>query len=136
MNDPALVSETKMWLRKATMDLRAAEHDLSALPPLFEDVLFHCQQAAEKALKAFLVWHSCPFRRTHSLEEIGRQCVQIDANFQSLVDGVVPLTQYAWEYRYPSDPEEPTPEEAEEALLLARRTFDAVLSKLPQEVQP
>lgn len=72
--DPALVAETKMWLCKAALDLRAAEHDLSALPPLFEDILFHCQQAAEKSLKAFLVWHGRPFRRAHSLEELGRQC--------------------------------------------------------------
>lgn len=49
---------------------------------------------------------------------------------------MVPLTQYAWEYRYPSEPEEPTHEEAAEGLLLARRTFDAVLSRLPQEVRP
>jgi HEPN domain-containing protein len=109
---------------------------LLASPPLFEDVLFHCQQAAEKSLKAFLVWHGCPFRKTHSLEEIGRQCVDIDADFHALIDSVVPLTQYAWEYRYPGEPEEPTQEEADEALLLARRTFDAVLFKLPQAARP
>jgi hypothetical protein len=27
--DPALIDETRMWLRKAALDLRAAEHDLS-----------------------------------------------------------------------------------------------------------
>lgn len=42
-NDPVLVVETKMWLHKAALDLRAAEHDLLASPPLLEDVLFHCQ---------------------------------------------------------------------------------------------
>jgi HEPN domain-containing protein len=101
-DDPALVAETKTWLCKAAMDLRAAEHDLSASPPLLEDVLFHCQQAVEKSLKAFLVWHSCPFRKTHSLEELGRQCVQIHADFQDIVDSVVPLTQYAWNIAIPA----------------------------------
>ncbi len=69
--DPGLVAETKAWFLKAAADLRAAECDLAATPPLLEDAAFHCQQAAEKALKGFLTWHSVPFRKTHSLEEIG-----------------------------------------------------------------
>jgi len=48
----------------------------------------------------------------------------------------VPLTKYAWKYRYPGDPVEPLPEEAEEALAIARQVFDAVLSRLPGEVRP
>jgi hypothetical protein len=47
-NDPALVAETRTWLHKAALDLRAAAHDLLAAPPLLEDTLFHCQQAVEK----------------------------------------------------------------------------------------
>ena len=54
-HDPILVSETKEWLIKATQDLRSAEHALTASPPLLGDVAYHCQQATEKALKAFLV---------------------------------------------------------------------------------
>ncbi len=44
--DPVLIAETKAWLRKAAYDLRAASHSLTASPPLLEDVVFHCQQAA------------------------------------------------------------------------------------------
>lgn len=46
--DPVLVADTKGWLEKAANDLRAAEADLAAVPPLFEDTLFHCQLAVEK----------------------------------------------------------------------------------------
>ena len=67
--DPVLIAETKAWLRKAAYDLRAASHSLTASPPLLGDVVFHCQQAAEKALKGFLMWNNIPFRKTHSLEE-------------------------------------------------------------------
>ena len=56
MHDPAIVEDVRAWLAKAAADLRAGEVDLAASPPLLEDVLFHCQQAAEKALKAFLAW--------------------------------------------------------------------------------
>jgi len=49
--DPPLTAETKAWLAKATSDLRAAGHALTARPPLCSDSAFHCQQAAEKAMK-------------------------------------------------------------------------------------
>jgi HEPN domain-containing protein len=133
-HDRALVSETRAWFRRAAEDLRAAEHALRADPPLLEDLLFHCQQAAEKALKGFLAWHSTPFRKTHSLEEIGEACLAIDPSLKSVIDPVVPLTQYAWEFRYPGDPEEPTIEEAHEALALARKAFEALSSRLPREI--
>jgi len=134
-HDPALVSETRAWFNKAADDLRAAEHALLAQPPLLGDLLFHCQQVAEKSLKGFLVWHSRPFRKTHSLEEIGEMCLAIDPNLKPLVDPLVPLTQYAWEFRYPGDSEEPTREEAQEAIILARRAFETLLSSLPQDVR-
>lgn len=131
--DPVLVAETKAWLHKASLDLRAAEHDLTATPPLLADAVFHCQQAAEKTLKAFLMWHHTPFRKTHSLEEIGEQCLDIDRTLQNVVDRAVPLTEYAWKFRYPGDPEEPSREEAQDALEIASEIFKAITSRLPQE---
>ena len=133
--DAALVSETQTWFKRAAADLRAAEHALLARPPLLEDLLFHCQQAAEKSLKGFLAWNSRPFRKTHSLEEIGELCLAIDPNLKAIIDAIVPLTQYAWEFRYPGDPKEPSAEEAEEALSAARRAYFALLSRLPEEVR-
>ncbi|MHB1162029.1 MAG: HEPN domain-containing protein [Chloroflexota bacterium] len=135
-HDPALVEDTRAWLTKASMDLRAAGHLLGAAPPLLGDAVFHSQQAAEKALKAFLAWHDEPFRKTHNIEELGRQAVAFDATLQPMVDRAVGLTEYAWKYRYPGEPEEPARPEAEGALALAREVYEAVLSRLPQEVRP
>jgi hypothetical protein len=70
--DAALVAETRSWLVKAEKDLRAAQHGLGASPALLEDAAFHCQQAIEKTLKAFLTWHGRPFRKTHNLIELAR----------------------------------------------------------------
>ena len=53
-HDAARSADTRGWLRKAAQDLRGAEIDLAAAPPLPGDAAFHCQQATEKALKAFL----------------------------------------------------------------------------------
>jgi HEPN domain-containing protein len=134
--DLVLEAETRAWFRRAVEDLRAADHALRADPPLLEDLLFHCQQAAEKALKGFLVWHSKPFRKTHSLEELGEACLAIDASLRGCIDPAVPLTQYAWEFRYPGDPEEPTLDEAEEALAVAKNVLAALSSRIPLNIMP
>ena len=60
--DPALDREVSAWLGKATEDLRAAQVDLKAEPPLLNASLFHCQQACKKALKSLLCCSQTPFR--------------------------------------------------------------------------
>jgi HEPN domain-containing protein len=103
--DAGRAEEAGAWLEKAEIDLRAAGVLAGSSDPILEAAAFHCQQAAEKALKAFLVWHDVPFRRTHSLEEIGEQSLRVDVTLTELVDEAVPLSEYAWRYRYPGDVE-------------------------------
>lgn len=135
-HDPARVAETRGWLVRASSDVRAAEHELRATPPLLDDIVFHCQQVAEKSLKGFLTWHDRPFRKTHSIEEPGEQCLQVDPTLKGLIDRAVPLTEYAWKFRYPGEPEEPSQQEAEEALATARQVHTAIVARLPVEARP
>jgi HEPN domain-containing protein len=88
--------------------LRRIEILLRADPPDVEGALFHCQQAAEKAFKASLTWHDVPFRRVHELDVIGGQCVAVDSTLQGVVDRADELTKYAWQFRYPGSPYEPS----------------------------
>ncbi len=134
-HDPILLADTRSWLLKAALDIKAAQLDLAGFPPLLADAVFHCQQAVEKSFKGFLMWFGIPFRKTHSLEELGEQCLDLDATLKELVDQAVPLTEYAWKFRYPGDIEEPTSQEAEEALQIAREVHAAILYRLPQEIQ-
>ena len=134
--DEARMEDVRAWLRKAVLDLRAAEHAMSAPEAsLRSDVVFHAQQAAEKAFKAFLAWQDVPFRKTHNLEELGRACVTIDATLRAIVDRAAPLTEYAWRFRYPGEPSEPSREEADEALDTARVVLEVLASRLPKNVQ-
>jgi HEPN domain-containing protein len=134
--DPARLSDTKAWLAKAAVDIRSAEVAAAAAPPLLSDAAFHCQQAAEKALKGFLAWHDRPFRKTHSLVELGGQCAELDAALEPLLRRAAPLTAYATEYRYPGGPDEPSSEEASEALSLAREVYRAIAGRLPEDAHP
>ena len=134
--DPVRVADTRAWLVKAAHDLRAGESSLKLEPPLTDDAVFHAQQLAEKALKAFLTWHDQPFRKTHNLVEIGQACVTIDASLQLVLSRAGRLTEYAWKYRYPGDPDEPTLPEAKAALVLAHEVYEEILARLPAEVRP
>ncbi len=53
------------WIEKAEKDLLTAERELSFQDPVTDTVCFHCQQAVEKYLKAFLVFHQVYFTKTH-----------------------------------------------------------------------
>jgi HEPN domain-containing protein len=121
---------------KAALDFRGAEIDLAAAPPLLEDALFHSQQAVEKSLKAFLVWHDVVFRKTHSLEELGRRCCEIDTGLTALVDEAAPLTEYAWAFRYPGAAPVPDDLEARDALRVAREVAAAIVARLPGDAVP
>ena len=55
-------------LAQARKDLNAAR--LLASPEPSRSV-FHSQQAAEKAAKAFITFHDVTFRKTHDLNELG-----------------------------------------------------------------
>ncbi|HLZ10666.1 MAG TPA: HEPN domain-containing protein, partial [Chloroflexota bacterium] len=90
---------------------------------------------AEKSLKAFLVWQSQPFRKTHNLVEIGQQCAVLDATLGALMQRGAVLSEYAWRHRYPGGQEDPDLNEAQEALVLAREVHHAILSRLPDGVR-
>jgi HEPN domain-containing protein len=134
--DPELIAETRAWFAKACNDLRAAEALMATSPPLFDEAVFHCQQAAEKALKGFLTANGSTFRKTHSLEEIGRQCLGIDPSLRTVIDQAVPLSEYAWKFRYPGGPPQLGQDELAEALENARRVFEAAISRLPFDARP
>jgi HEPN domain-containing protein len=134
--DPGTLGETKAWFKKALVDIRAARLEIGAVPTLTTDIVFHAQQAAEKSLKGFLTFHAQVFRRTHNLVELGEACVVLDPALEGLLRRAAGLTEYAWRFRYPGDPEEPSDAEASEALCLAQTVYEAVLSRLPEEVNP
>jgi HEPN domain-containing protein len=135
-HDPARVAEARSWFAKAAADLRAGQVALRAKPPLLAHAVFDAQQAVEKSMKGFLAWHDRPFRKTHNLVELGETCVAIEARLSEVLRSAAPLTEYAWRFRYPGDPSEPSPQESEEALETARAAHEAILQRLPAELHP
>jgi HEPN domain-containing protein len=134
-HDPARVAECRAWLGRALVDLDSARMLLGAPEPRPESKVFPCQQAVEKAWKGSLFWHDVPFRKTHDLRELGQSCVAVDATLAAVAEEAEQLTPFAWVFRYPGEPHQPSLQEAEEALALAQRVYEAVLARLPEEVR-
>lgn len=126
-----LLDETREWAVRAGRDLALARRIAGEFPA---ESLFHCQQSAEKWLKAFLTWHQVPFRKTHELRELGFACDQIDPSLAGLLEPAYLLSSYAWRFRYPGSPFEPVERDANEAIALAEDVQAAILSRLPEGI--
>lgn len=111
----ALVAQ---WLAHARADLTVAQmvDDERILP---EILVFHAQQAAEKALKALLVQAQVQVPRTHAIASLLTLCRDAGYAGAETVDEAVILTQYAVQTRYPGVWEPVTRDEAREAAILA-----------------
>lgn len=112
------------WLLRANSDLALARAALAAAEVLPEDVCFHAQQCAEKAVKALLVHHGVAFPRTHAIEALFDLLEeQAGEHVPEEVDQAFELSQYATQTRYPGDWEPITDEEVEEAISQAERVL-------------
>ena len=121
--------ETRDWLTKAAGDLASAV--LLAGASQEDNSLYHCQQTVEKSLKAILVWHGQPFRRTHDLEEIGKACAALDESIRPIAEEADALTDFAWRARYPGNPYVLEDGKMAAMLDLAARVFAEVQTRLP-----
>lgn len=48
----------------------------------------------------------------------------------------MPLTEYAWRFRYPGEQEHGERDEAEDARALAAEVYDTIVARLPPQVSP
>lgn len=118
------------WVKKAEKDLLTAKHELSFPDAVTESICFHCQQAAEKFLKAYLVFLGIPFVKTHEIGEPITRCEERDKAISVLKEEADELTDYAVNIRYPEETFEPPLLEAREAFEVAKKIRNYVLGRL------
>ena len=93
---------TVEWVAKAEADYQGAiALQRKRKAPLPDLVCFHCQQSAEKYLKAFLQESAIVFPKTHILVDLLGLAVSIDASLTALQSDLLPLEDYAVKFRYP-----------------------------------
>jgi len=116
------------WLQSALEDVRVARRCL-ADPPAVRALFFHVQQAAEKALKAYLVGLGRPdFPRTHLLRDLVSEVVRHQGTAPQ-DDSISFLDTYTVGVRYP-DSYTPPVEVADKAIQQAVRVIQHVLDQL------
>jgi HEPN domain-containing protein len=121
--------ETKAWISKANKDLGTASIAHQSVDgPLPVTTGLHCQQSAEKYLKAFLQEYGIAFSNQHSLVPLLEACISIDDSFERLRADINRLEGYSIAARYPRPND--SKEYAGEALSTAKRAKEFVLDKL------
>ena len=103
------------WLARARSDLALARLPLPQ-GAFYEDLCFHAQQAAEKALKAVYQHHRWTFRYTHDLGELTADLKREGLTVPAEVEEAIVLTSFACEARYPGFNEPVSEEEYRDAI--------------------
>ena len=119
---------TAEWLTKAQEDYSVAVGLARRRKLPANSICFHCQQSAEKYLKAVLQQAHIRFGKTHNLEGLLQLVAGSAPGLALLSDYLKILSDYAVRYRYPGS--DATPRQAREAVNAARRVRSAVLGLL------
>lgn len=129
MNEPENIVEAKRWLRFAAEDLRGAESLMLQPDALPRHACWLAQQAAEKAIKAVLVFQQIEFPKTHDLDAL-RNRVPEGWRLNLKAPDLAGLTEWSVEARYPGDWPEATTADAREAVGQARSILESVREDL------
>ncbi|MBU1121227.1 MAG: HEPN domain-containing protein [Candidatus Omnitrophica bacterium] len=119
------------WIKRAEKDLLTVIHELSFnKDAVTESICFHCQQAVEKFIKAYMVFLDIEIRKTHEIGELITLCEEKDSSLVSLKETADKLTDYAVEIRYPQAPDIPSIKDAQEAFEIAKSVKKFVIDKI------
>jgi len=108
------------WIEQAQHDIGIAETLVVHHSPYTDGICFHAQQAAEKALKALLVWFEIPFKKTHNLPYLAELLSDKISIPENMHEGLEQLEDYAVDIRYPEAMTDPSDEQALKALAIAK----------------
>ena len=123
------------WLRKAGHDLETAQRALHAGQHITDTAAYHCHQAAEKALKAYLASRFQPLVKTHDLMDLLTRCANADARFADWADRMSELSAFGTVLRYPSLDADPTVSDVSRALQTAQQ-FHGFVSAIVGDQSP
>lgn len=124
----------KQWIEKGDHDLGTAKITYLHIPEYLDTVTFHCQQAVEKYLKAYLIFQSITFRFTHDLIYLLELIIQKDSDFNNYYDTISELQGYAIEIRYPNEMIFLSNEKVEKAIQISKNIRKLVTEKIKIQI--
>jgi HEPN domain-containing protein len=118
------------WIEKADHDLGTAQITCLHIPKFSDTIAFHCQQAVEKYLKAYLIFLDIPVPRTHDLNYLLSLVSDKENIANDIFDQVSELEEFAVEIRYPEIVIELTEEDIARAIQISKDFRKFVLMKM------
>ncbi len=111
------MSDAADWIASADVDLDAARRCV-ADPPNIAAAAYHCQQAAEKRIKAVLVALHVAYPRGRSGHDLGlaASLIPADHKLRAAAEAFDTIADWSISFRYPADDplqEEPLPDPRE-----------------------
>jgi HEPN domain-containing protein len=118
----------KQWIEKGDHDLGTAQVTSLYLPKYRDTIAFHCQQAAEKYLKGYLMFLDIPFQKKHSLNYLlGLISAKIEV-IDEIYDNASILEDFAIEIRYPDTHIDLSDEDIQQAFQISKLIRKYVLN--------
>lgn len=97
-----------------------------------EIVCFHCQQAAEKYLKALLIYNKTEsIPKTHNIDLLLNLCTKYDKDF--VIYTGTELTTYAVDLRYPDTLYIPSKEQMNDAIRITKEIIKLCIKNMEVE---
>lgn len=118
--------EPEAWLATASVDLRAGRACLSVADPVVTAATYHCQQAAEKLVKAVLVWLGIDVPRSHDIDSLVMR-IPHDLPIRERLSPLGRFTAFATLYRYPGEAGDVSDEPTKEDVLVWLDEIDTTL---------
>lgn len=126
------MQEHEKWLLYAKEDLSLAQ--VAMLPDymMIRSALYHAQQSAEKALKAYIIYtRKMMPPRTHDLSGLVKLCASFDDHFYDLEIDAEDINPFSTSTRYPEDAfMYPDVDYAHVIIKKAKKIFDFVDMKI------
>ena len=91
------------WFDYGDADLETAEHLLTMNRLPLEIICYHCQQAAEKYLKGYLLHNDIFPPKIHDLDRLCAMCKEHNEEFEMIYSECERLTHYGTQPRYPNE---------------------------------
>ena len=118
------------WLLFAKEDLAIAELASKADNIFNRSICYHCQQSAEKDLKAYIIFLDLPLQKTHNLAKLVEQIAEIDINVKVINEIAITLSEYITSARYPDDFEIISDEESKNAILFSKNIKEYIVTNI------
>ncbi|MBI5217935.1 MAG: HEPN domain-containing protein [Bacteroidia bacterium] len=125
------IDTIKKWITVADHDLGTAIIVYHQIPKYKETIAFHCQQAVEKYLKAFLIFLDVEFKRSHDLMYLlGLISDKVEIS-DELFEKATTLKSFAVQIRYPDIIIDLSDEELQVSISITKEFRAIILGKMP-----